>query len=367
MCLDDGTADRQSHAHTVRSRCVEWLEKPVQRFRPQPRTGIPAGNTHAVLRSLGADLQLSLALREAAHRLNGVGDQVQNHLLQLHSVALKTWQTRCELLVYRNAALEGFAVDQCSDLHDRVIDVQQLLPRRLLLCEVHQAIYDVTCTTAILDNALESAFCLPEVGRLQREPVQAGVRVHGEAGQRLPELMGNRGGEVSKDGNAVGACELPLDLAKLPLATRNVQRDCRLPGEIGDKLDFPVREGLQPPPCKADISDDVIVLQQRYGKLCPHSSQIDGGHDGGIAPDITFMLRYIGNVEGRFSGSESTQKGAWSRKRWWSCPLGGRARRKSLCDAAGPPFFGETQGRRIDPAKPRGAVEDGLQDGVKGV
>jgi hypothetical protein len=77
------------------------------------------------------------------------------------------------------------------------------------------------------------------------------------------------------------------------------------------------------------------------------------------------MLRYIGNVEGRFSDSEPTQKGAWSRERWWSCPLGGRARRKSLCDAACAPFFGETQGRRINSAEPRGAVEDGLKDGLK--
>ncbi len=57
------------------------------RFEPGPR--ISHGDLHAICPiGLAADEQVASAIAHLAHRFDGVDEQVENHLLQLHAVAL---------------------------------------------------------------------------------------------------------------------------------------------------------------------------------------------------------------------------------------------------------------------------------------
>ena len=47
------------------------------------------------------------------------------------------------------------------------------------------------------DDALQTGARLVEVGRVARQPAQAGVAVSGDPGERLVDLVGNRGGQLA--------------------------------------------------------------------------------------------------------------------------------------------------------------------------
>src|SRR5205807_6740245 len=100
----------------------------------QPRTRIPHRDEHAARPGpTGADQQFSRPLADAAHRLDGVDDQVKNDLLQLNSVSLNERQALRELRLHRDAILHRFATGQSNHLKDRFVDVQAILPWRRLL------------------------------------------------------------------------------------------------------------------------------------------------------------------------------------------------------------------------------------------
>ena len=57
--------------------------------RVEPGPQISHGDLHAIRPiALAADEQVASAIAHLAHRFDGVDDQVENHLLQLHAVAL---------------------------------------------------------------------------------------------------------------------------------------------------------------------------------------------------------------------------------------------------------------------------------------
>ena len=85
----DRTADRQPHTHAVSFCRVEGIEQALEARWRQPRTRIPHRDEHAVrLGRPGADQRFSRAVTVAAHRLQGVDDQVEDHLLQLNPISL---------------------------------------------------------------------------------------------------------------------------------------------------------------------------------------------------------------------------------------------------------------------------------------
>ena len=72
----------------------------------------------------GADQQLSRPLADAAHRFDGVDNQVEDYLLQLDSISLNERQALRELRLQRDAVLRKFATGQGNDLKDRFVDLQ---------------------------------------------------------------------------------------------------------------------------------------------------------------------------------------------------------------------------------------------------
>ena len=88
MILKDGTANRESHAHTRGLGCIERIEDPCYRVRVKPSSRIFNCYLHLTRVNVpGGDHQFSRPLTYSAHRFETIHDQIQHDLLQLHPIA----------------------------------------------------------------------------------------------------------------------------------------------------------------------------------------------------------------------------------------------------------------------------------------
>src|SRR6476469_8070490 len=160
MGFDNRAAYREADAHAVGLRRVEGFKEARQALRAQPVAGIPHRDAHALrLDTHGADVQFAVAVLNATHRLDGIDDQVQHHLLQLDPIALDTRQLRRQLRAHCDAGFDSFAVGQGYHLNDRLVEVYDVRPRRVLLCEITQATNDVGGPVDRFDHVLDTASC----------------------------------------------------------------------------------------------------------------------------------------------------------------------------------------------------------------
>ena len=89
MSLDDRAADRETNAHTPTLSCIEGIKKLAHVLRVNSHPGVPHGHAHTVaVISFGSDQQCSRAVVKPHHRIGGVPDQVQDDLLELHTIAI---------------------------------------------------------------------------------------------------------------------------------------------------------------------------------------------------------------------------------------------------------------------------------------
>jgi hypothetical protein len=88
MTLDNRATDGQTDPHTAALGCVERFEESAHVMRVEPHTCILHGEAHTVVFvALGFDHQVPWPILDTAHRVRGVQEQVQNHLLKLDTVA----------------------------------------------------------------------------------------------------------------------------------------------------------------------------------------------------------------------------------------------------------------------------------------
>src|SRR6266853_4345223 len=87
MTFDNGATDVQSDSHPLMLSCVERFEEPVGslRIETDPRISHAEERLIAFV-SFGPDQQLPGAIMDDIHRVRTIPDEVQNYLLQLHSV-----------------------------------------------------------------------------------------------------------------------------------------------------------------------------------------------------------------------------------------------------------------------------------------
>jgi len=88
MPLHNRSADGQSDAHAAALRGVEGVEHCLNVLRRQSDASVAHGHAHAIaVLAGGSDQQLSRAAVDVGHRIGGVAEQIENHLLELGSVA----------------------------------------------------------------------------------------------------------------------------------------------------------------------------------------------------------------------------------------------------------------------------------------
>src|SRR3981189_3553696 len=114
---------------------------------------------------IGTDRQLPAALADAAHRFDGVDDQVQQYLLPLYPISFDGRQVSRELRLYLDAVLQHFAAGQGQDIENRLVDLEIGLLRGRLFDEGTDPATDLADSVAVPDDPTERLPDLLEVGR----------------------------------------------------------------------------------------------------------------------------------------------------------------------------------------------------------
>src|SRR5262249_57222484 len=193
ISLNDTAGDRQTHTHALLLGRVEGFKQAWEALRRQPRPGIPHGDAHA-FRLIGfrADLQFAPAVTVAAHRMDGVDDQVDHHLLNLHPIAPKERQGLGELRLDRRADLDDLTPSENYRVADRFIDVEPLYLWRRFFDVIFDPVDDVSGPIDVGHNTVERFFGLTQIRRTQFQKAQPRPSVVAGRRDRLDELIGDR-------------------------------------------------------------------------------------------------------------------------------------------------------------------------------
>ena len=134
--------------------------------------------------------------------------------MQLDAISLNERQALRESRLNGDAVLHHFAAGQGHDLKDCFVDLQAFLLWGRLLDEGADPADDVAGSMTVLDDTIESVLGLLHIGRLARQPAQAGIGVGDHPGERLLDFMGNRRRQLPHRGDAVDVRKLHLRLAQ---------------------------------------------------------------------------------------------------------------------------------------------------------
>src|SRR6516165_5629966 len=245
MSLNDRAADRQAQTHALRLGRVEGFKEAWEALRRQPRPGIPHPDAHAFrLVGFRADTQFAPAVTVAAHRLDGVDDQVDHHLLNLHPVAPTERQGLGELRLDRGADLDDLTPSENDRVADRFIYVEPIHLRRRFFDVIFDPVDDVCGPTGFGHNTIERFPSFAQIRRLHLQKILSRTSVIARRRDRLDDLMGDRLTQLFHGCDTIGTCQLDLQLAQLPLAAGDLQGNGRLRGEISDQFDLVLRKGL---------------------------------------------------------------------------------------------------------------------------
>src|ERR1700752_4355765 len=210
-------ADRQTHAHAVGLCRVKWLEQMWPLLRSYPWARVPHRNAHFLSVVLGADMKCAFTF-DLAHCLDGVDDQVDHYLLQLDSVSSNPRQVVRQLYLHHDAVLGRFSPGKGNHLKDRFIDIKCILAWRGLPYKTLDAADHVIGSIGVFDDAFDRPCCFLDFGRRFCEPPQCSISTHSDRSKRLPDFMCYGRGELPHRCDAIGVCQLRLDLAVAALA-----------------------------------------------------------------------------------------------------------------------------------------------------
>src|ERR1700730_15667232 len=112
MRLDYGMADCQPHSDAFRLRGKEWFKDTVGQMRLNSWSRVLNLDQHPICASCRPEQKLPWSFRRQSHGFNGVHDEINQHLLQLHLVAGHAREIRCE-------------VDAQGDMASRQLGAQQ--------------------------------------------------------------------------------------------------------------------------------------------------------------------------------------------------------------------------------------------------
>src|ERR1700738_955810 len=241
MSVDDRAADRQPHAETVGLRRNERREDAL------PDGGVQSGaavldrdQDVAWLGHHGRYRQLPRALRDRFQGVDCVQDQVYDYLLQLYPVAHHGLIAGDEVRAQRDAMPLHLAVGERQHLSDGVVDVERRDLRPGFLRERPQPTDHVGRALAVAHYLPERLTRFLEFGRVPLKPAQPGAPLTHDGGERLIDLVCDRGGELAHGREPCSAGELRLRIS---------QRLLGMPA-LGDVHDH---AGVFEPTCHGDV------------------------------------------------------------------------------------------------------------------
>ena len=207
VSLDDGAADREPHAQTVRLRGEERLEDAVDVVRGDALARVVHGQLD-VRRRRDHRPHGDPSGRPTGGRGDGVGEQVQDHLLDLHVIAKGDRQRRRREELDGDAVEQGVVRDEADRVRDQVIE-RYRQPHEVGLLEQPPRTADhLGRPPVVADDVLETG---PELAQVRLQPGQQPAPCLGvgeDRRQRLGQLVRERRRQLAHARNPVEMGEL---------------------------------------------------------------------------------------------------------------------------------------------------------------
>src|ERR1700730_7432025 len=180
-------ADGKAHSHATLLGREHQVENMVVVGRIDARAGILDGDVNDIrLADAGSYAQYSRRCR--LHRLDGVHDQVENDLLQLHPVAFQGRERFIELGAQIDFMLLQLVAHDSKNREDQLVDVDRVSRLRFLPEHSAKARDDFTCTVTGPFDLIQRVSRLIYAWLFQSEPSSGGAGCRYNPGQRLIDL-----------------------------------------------------------------------------------------------------------------------------------------------------------------------------------
>jgi hypothetical protein len=125
MCLDDGAANSQAHAHSVLFRCKEGLEGFFRIL--ESGSAIPYLHDSAIgPLPCRTDKDCLGVVHNLIHCLDSIEDQVENDLLQLYPIGHHGWKFLVQIGFHSDAPFSCIASQEAEHLTDDFIQVEDV-------------------------------------------------------------------------------------------------------------------------------------------------------------------------------------------------------------------------------------------------
>src|ERR1700733_3100222 len=122
MSFDDRPAYRETHSHAVGLGGEESIEDTVDiSWGETGATILDRNNNTIVAFELGRNAQPSFSIHNCLHRIDSVGDEVQDHLLQLHPIGAYKWQIFIQRSVNLDLGIPMLSVSDSKYLANELI------------------------------------------------------------------------------------------------------------------------------------------------------------------------------------------------------------------------------------------------------
>jgi hypothetical protein len=204
--FDDRAADRQAEPHAVRLGRIERLEQPIQLFRLKPDAAVLDADRDrraSVVRvDTAADVEAPVPFVRAAHRVHGVHDQVQQHLLELHAIAENEREVCRHVGSNRDTSRGRLGARQRHDLVHQVREPDWDPIRRRSLRHGAHALDHGARSLGIAIDVRERRPQLLHVGALVRQEGETRAGIVDDGRERLVHLVRDRRGQLAERGDA---------------------------------------------------------------------------------------------------------------------------------------------------------------------
>ncbi|MNN31817.1 hypothetical protein D3C81_1455190 [compost metagenome] len=192
MRVDDAAADGQAHAHAVRLAGIQGVVQAAGCLRRD--TGAIVGDAemlHAPIEARGQQHRARPAAG-ALQGFDGVHQQVQDDLPELHRVGVQQRAARCQLRFQVDGVALQWRAQQRQQVLHGVVGHKMIVAARCLAGQaMHAAQHGAGMAAGAGDQGQRRAR-LVEAGRIVIEPAQGGIGIERDGRQRLAHLVHNR-------------------------------------------------------------------------------------------------------------------------------------------------------------------------------
>ena len=216
MGLDDGLADRKPDADAVGFCREEGLEQPADRLHLDAGAGIAYGDTD-LPRSFaaGRDTQMPQAGVARAQGIYRVGQQIEQHLLQLDAITQNSGQLRIQLSLRRDRLQHKLAAQQVQGIENEIVDLEHAPVTIRPLEQRADALNHSARPRAVIRDVGQRFPGLRHIRRVGDQEATSRVGVAANGRQGLIELVRQGGGELAGGGDSPHMSQVVPQLLRL--------------------------------------------------------------------------------------------------------------------------------------------------------